>query len=644
MRMKPVVTVFLLYIATFVYSSQSLPVAIYSQSKVDSLCDVIYDPDISYSKKLNVISAFSSVSLYSEYFYILQPLFNNILEEARRRSDEGGILFCYDSMANLYLGLWDKNNLERCLDSAKVYINQTNNIQSLAMYYRIRAQYVQRYYPDRMPEAVRDYQKALSYYDKSGVRGKEDEVTIILHNLTLDGFQRNDSVYVCKNIYKIKEYKDHTDSPIIDFYFMDLMASLNKVYYETLSEERFLDSSIYYVKECLVLYENGLLPTSFNHLAIDLYTVVAELMSLKKDSDIFLIDSLLAIAEGQYSSSDSIGMARIYQTKARTFFYRNMIDSAEIMALRSQKYLDAGYRSNYYSLVKNNIDILRDIYCIKGDYKKAIEYDDLWTQKDEEIKANVVKELELQFEVDAKDSELRQLNSDILYYENRHKMYIPACILLCLATILLLLLIRSKKKNLNRQIALIYAEREEAKLKLKLKEEQTVKMQLERYEVLSDFHLKEMELIGKTKDLEQLYVDKKALDKQVELYHQKVEAYEATVEKGEQTNYDKQNVIMEDLRRLISRQMPEGNNYIENLELLNKSYINDLCEKSDGNLSVSYLKYCICFAVGMGISDVAECFNIELSSVHMIRYRLKKKFGLGNDDDLGLFFQEQIHD
>lgn len=640
MRMKPVISILLLCITTFVCASQSLPVAVYNESKVDSLCRIVQNPEVSYSKKVDMMRRYSNVSLYSEHFQKLSSLFNELLEEAYQSSDNNGILFCYNSLANLHLGLWEKESLERCLDSAEVYAARSNDNHGLASFYRVKGQYIQRYYPDRTPEAVSYYHKSLSHYDK--ITGMDDEVAVILRNLTMDGFQRIDSAYICKNIHKIKDLKDRNHSPIIDFYFKDVLVSLHMVYYQTTSESPFLDTAIYYTNQCIELYENGLLPLSFHHIAVDYYTVVAELMSMKNDSDLPTIDSLLSVAEKNVNRSDSMGLSRIYQVRAQMFFKRNEVDSAKVMALEAQKYLQAGYKNNYYSLVKSNMALLRDICILKGEYRKAMEYDDWWTRTDEEIKANVVKELELQYEVDAKDAELRQLNSDVQYHKNRQKMYIAICLLLCLATFFVILLIRLKKKNLNSRMALMDAEREEVKLKLKLKEEQAVKVELEKYEVLSDFHLKEMELIGKAKDLEQLYRDKEALDKQVESFRRKVEEYETSVERSEQTNYDKQNVILEDLRRLISRQVPNNSgDYIRKLNALNDSYIDVLCEKGDGNFSVSYLKYCICFAVGMGISEVAECFGIEQSSVHMIRYRLKKKFRLGNDDDLGVFLQEQ---
>ena len=641
MRIKLITLFFFILASVSISANQSLPAVIYDESKVDSLCSVMQSRDMSHSKKIALISSFSSISLYTEYFHKLQPLFSNLLEESHRNSDNNGVLFCYNSLANLYLGLWDKENVKKNLDSAEVYVNQAKNMQFIASYYGSRGRYIQRFFPDKTPEAISDYQNSLYYFDKAGMKGVKDEIVIILRNLVVDGIQRNDSAYSSKNFLKIEELKKTYDSPILEFLYMDVKALLNEVYYMESSEEKYIDSMLISIKNCLSLYENNLLPKSFSHLAIDLYVSAASVMSLKKGTDNAIIDSLLLIAENNFNLTDSIGIARIYQVRASAFLDRNMIDSAEALALKSQKYLEVKYNNNYYSRVKSNIDILRQIYYLKGDYKKAIEYDDLWTKTDEEMRANETKELELQFEADAKGLELRHLNSDIMYQDNIHKLYILTCILLCLATLFLILLIRSKRKSLNNRLALIGAEREDAKLKLKLKEEQTVKAQLEKYEVLSDFHLKEMELIGKNKDIEQLYEDKGILDKQVESFRQKVEAYELS-ERGEQTNSDIQHVILEDLRRLISKQIPEKSIYINNINFLRESYIDSLCEKSDEKLSISYLKYCICFAVGMGISEVAECFEIEQSSVHMIRYRLKKKFELGNDDDLSVFLQKNI--
>jgi len=639
--MRSIIILIFIQIASFVSADSVTMMPVYDESKIDSLYEIVTDEEISYARKIELVSSHSSLTLYSEYFDKLYPLYNKLLVESKDHSDMEGLFFCYCSIADLYFYSWDRDNTEKYLNLADVYLDQVNNILNLALYYRIKAQYMQLFQPDRMPEAVNNYQNSLSYYEKSGVKGREDEMAIILRNLSIGAYLRYDSTYIDKNIRRLNEFSEYSNSPTVLYYYMDVMSSSFAVSYYYTSDDRFLDSIIYYHQKCLELYEKGLLPKSFDYLCVELYTIVAETFSMKKTPDIAVIDSLLSIAIA--NDVDSLGMARVFQTKAHTYFYRNMIDSAEFMALKSQSYLESNSRNKDYSLEKRNIDLLRTLYEKKGDYKKVIEFNNLWSDKNAEIRSNEVKELELQFEAEMKETELKRLYAEALYHENRNKLFVLTCALLFLATFFLLFFLQFKKRNLKNQLALIDAEREETKLKVRLKEEQTVKMQLEKYMALSDFRLKELELIGKTKDLELLYKDKEDLDKQVELFRQKVEAFEAQIEKETHEGSDLQYVITEDLRRLFSRQPSEYNKYIDKLENLNKSYIDTINAKSDGDLSLSYLKYCVCFALGMGSNEVAECFNIEITSVHMIRYRIKKKFRLSNDDDLSQFLQEQIN-
>jgi HEPN domain-containing protein len=98
-------------------------------------------------------------------------------------------------------------------------------------------------------------------------------------------------------------------------------------------------------------------------------------------------------------------------------------------------------------------------------------------------------------------------------------------------------------------------------------------------------------------------------------------------------------MFMDDIVKLIHKKLPKKNEYIELLKRIDGQYISTLKNIYAGNLSIPYIKYCICFAIGMEIGEVSECFSIEQSSVHMVRYRLKKKFGLNNSEDLDVFLR-----
>ena len=218
---------------------------------------------------------------------------------------------------------------------------------------------------------------------------------------------------------------------------------------------------------------------------------------------------------------------------------------------------------------------------------------------------------------------------------------ILTCGMLCFAALFPVFYMLLKKQRLNSQFAIAEIELKEAYLKLEIKEEQTFKIQVEKKLALSDMRLQELEIIGKTKDLEQLYREKEELDLQVEEFRQKYDAFKHVIDETKQKNDVLQFVIVNELRRLFPRQMSGNNEVIKNLENLNKSFIDELKEKSDGVLSIPCLKYCVCFAIGMTMIEIADCFGLEPSSIYMIRYRLKKKFGLGNNDDLDTFLQKQ---
>ena len=164
-------------------------------------------------------------------------------------------------------------------------------------------------------------------------------------------------------------------------------------------------------------------------------------------------------------------------------------------------------------------------------------------------------------------------------------------------------------------------------------EEQTTKMQLEKYE-------KEFESIKNT--VSQLQIENEELYTQINEYEQRINEYNLTIEKQHDKVINEatlNNLLLEDIVKLVNKKLPKKREYVELLDRVDVKFISTLKSLHDENLSIPYIKYCICFAIGMDIGDVSECFSIEQSSVHMARYRLKKKFGLNNHDDLDVFLR-----
>ena len=162
------------------------------------------------------------------------------------------------------------------------------------------------------------------------------------------------------------------------------------------------------------------------------------------------------------------------------------------------------------------------------------------------------------------------------------------------------------------------------------------KAQLEQYEM-------ELETVKKT--VEQLQNEKEELYTQIDDYKLQINEFNLTVEKQHDRVINEMTLtklLLEDISKLVHKKLPKKRDYIESLNKIDVQYISTLKNLYDENLSVPYIKYCVCFAIGMDIGDVSECFSIEQSSVHMARYRLKKKFGLNNHDDLDVFLRSQV--
>jgi hypothetical protein len=315
------------------------------------------------------------------------------------------------------------------------------------------------------------------------------------------------------------------------------------------------------------------------------------------------------------------------------------MDQAESQACITNGLIDKYRRFGYQQLYANNYALLSKINETKGNYKNALKYEELKSDYELEIRNNEIKTIELQIITEAKDAEVSDLKTQNEYHKKRSALVTAICILLLITVLLLLALFYVKRKNMKHRTALDKRAKEDAELKLKLKNEQAEKALLEKYEILSDFHLKEMDLMGKSKELEELEAEKRKLDELVELFIKKTAEYENLIhaQHDNSKGLPMYEIIKEDLEQLINKHLKNKKNYIEKLCDLNETYISYIKDRYDGNISVQYIKYCICFTIGMEIAEVSACFSIEQASVHGLRYRLKKKFGLGPDDSLELF-------
>lgn len=570
-------------------------------------------------------------------------IIENLLKDSKKDQNIENIFFCYCRLANINLNNNKKG--KAYLDSARTYVNQSKDIREIALFHYLSGNHTLIHYPANGKDGYNDLYKSLYYYEELGDNPKM--VMYIILALASEASIREDTVSI-KNIRNkaIALNKQIPNDATLEFLINELSCIQYKIDYKENEDERWIDSILYYEKKSIELYESGKPISLVMDLNISLvYTYIAEYEAMRSKPDFSLInDCLIKARKLMENHKEPMAEIRVSYAQSWSYYAQNELKRAEEQALHTNDLIRNYHHFGYQQLYIDNYNLLSRIHEAKGDFKTALEYDNLKSKYELEIRNNEIKTIELQFITDKKEAEVTALRTKNAFHQKSMPFFIVICILLSITTILLLLLFFAKQKSLGERADLEKKAKDDAKLKLKLKEEQAKKELLNKYEVLSDFHLKEMELIGKSKELEQLEAEKRELDKQVELFAEKIAEYERSMHSQQPDKKDQSlcNIVKEDIEQLIRKHAYDTEDYIRNLNIINEAYISALKEKHEGHISVQYIKYCICFAIGMEIPEVAECFSIEQASVHGLRYRLKKKFRLGPEDNLELFLKSLI--
>jgi hypothetical protein len=68
------------------------------------------------------------------------------------------------------------------------------------------------------------------------------------------------------------------------------------------------------------------------------------------------------------------------------------------------------------------------------------------------------------------------------------------------------------------------------------------------------------------------------------------------------------------------------NAYMQQLSELDTEMLEQGYLTADEKISNMDMKYIICFAIDMDVNDMTLLFNVQPTSIHTVRYRIKKKF------------------
>ena len=614
---------------------------------IDSLFDIVYNPKLSYKEKMRI---FYQCNFKREAQQEKQTaIVNTLLSESKRKKDINGLLYGYVYFADLH-NEWNNNDLfQTYIDSADFYAENATHPIALAAYHYIKGtQAINVLYGKK--EGYKQFEMAIDHYSRA--IHEIPYFDYILYNIAIYIANQPDTTFSKRLINKVENMLVKEYSPFIEFSLCAMKSDFYSNVFHATKQESMLDSAIYYEKIRIGLYDayQDILPEKLDYDVLQSYLLLAEYCSLKNEPDWEYINDCIEKAKAIENTDDAYILSRIKYTEALSLFEQKNYYEAEKQIILAEQYLSKQINEDetmyppetFYSDEISYSELHCKLLYAIGKYREALDYNKKMVELKQTMRTIESRELEYLYNTEKEERKIEEL---IISNANRLQsstLLIIAAILLVGIIALLYLWFYAIKKNSIRRSALIKAEKEEAELKLKIKEEQAVKAQLEKYEILSDFRMKEIELEGKNKAMEQLLKDKDELDRQIEEYTQKINEYELDNEKNQDLEKDENHLkqlYMDDIVKLINKKLSKKSEYVELIRRIDGQYVNALRGLYNGNLSISYIKYCVCFAVGMEIGEVSECFSIEQSSVHMLRYRLKKKFGLNNNDDLEVFLR-----
>ncbi len=203
----------------------------------------------------------------------------------------------------------------------------------------------------------------------------------------------------------------------------------------------------------------------------------------------------------------------------------------------------------------------------------------------------------------------------------------------------------AKHNFIAAKLKLVHLEKEEIKLNNALEERHILLEKPQKYEALLEAYFKEKEIEEKEQELNKLKKEKELLDKKIDEYGRRLYQYENNLPQYDNLNIEPFDILIKDLSTLILKKCGEkAEEYLNRLQGVNESFIFHLEKISKGSIFTLYLKYCICFVIGMNTKEISDCFSVEPGTIHVTRSRIKKKLGLGSSDKLDIYLKKLIQE
>ena len=555
-----------------------------------------------------------------------------LLDEAREHPDKKYTLRLYRALMFHLRTIGNQQESAAYVDSVLLYINQVSDPGEIGMAYYQLGTYHSRDYPTSHSYRY----KAIPYFEKSPEN--RYRIAEIYYHIAGDYNVLNDY----DNLKKMEEKLFELSSKYNVQEALVWAYSVKSVYYglqyilnESVTAMR--DSSIFYEQKAIEAFEK--ITKSSSQLlsqTISCNYLNLALSFLLQGAPDNLEKSLEYVEKALLQDPDGIDTQMSYHdTRGNVFLKQGKLKEAEKEAqalldiLSGHENVDADYPTQYREAYK----LLSEIAEAKGNYKEALKYERLLKEYLRAIfdaeRYEAIESVKIQYEVSKKEDEIAQLIEINRYQKRISYLYLVLGILFVAGLLFFIYSLLLKRKNVIAQLQIAQLEKNEADAQILLKEEMLKRSELEKYEALLNIHFKEQELTEQEQELKLLLLQKEKLEEQIP------------------TKFNSCSIsgFLEEMKQQIHSKLGNNNRtktYLQNIDKIDDALLIQINTRSEEKLTPVYIRYCVCFIIGMSIKDIADCFSVEVSSVHTARHRLKQRLKL-DKEDLDVYFKSLLN-
>jgi len=621
---------------------------------LDSVNRVIVDKNLSLDYKFKVANSITNF----QYIELLTPIYRSVLAEAKKQQNDSIQMQMYNRLMVINVVRGNNEDTKLYLDSAALLEPKVDNLQILLRYFNYAALYYTNIGNKEKSHEV--YYKVIDICERIGTKEEKEKIIFTLYNLSISYAQENDLVTFKKNVDKMVKVEQEIKTPLAKILTNALLGqyyyaiSENIVFSDLKYSELMLDSIEIYGNKIFEIQDEVFLKayeTLWRSIMSENYIRLSYAESRRESPDWDKVLNYLQKGEAELSQQNNpITLFQVSLTKGIANFHIGDYSQAIDELLEAQKLNDEYNQKTENGFLTDKRIVsqyLANSYEKINDYQNAYKYRKLESETLQKIsdisRYQVIKEMEAKYDSQFKENEIKNLREQAIYQQRIRNLYAGLSGLFLIILLVSVILYRMRRKAAKNELEIIQMKKEEVELQLKLKDEQAARIELEKYEALLEIHLKELEIEGKDSELEELRHNKQKLDVDIQMYSEKLKRYEEDVEKEHQNSRTiLAKPVVEEIKEMIIKRLSPESIYISRLDAISNAFLNQLQIISQGSISVAYLKYCICFTIGMNLKDVTECFCVEPSSIHMVRYRLKKKLKLDNNDDLNIYLKNLL--